>query len=45
MGSFFNYHQQKDILDCCILSDLIYQKDKYIESLYNLTKMKISKND
>ena len=45
MGSLFNYHQQKDILDCCILSDLIYQKDKYIESLYNLTKMKISKSD
>lgn len=45
MGHYFNFHRQKDILDCCILSDLIYQKDKYIENLYNLTKIKMSKND
>ena len=38
MGHYFNYHRQKDILDCCSLSDLLYQKDKYIENLYNLTK-------
>jgi hypothetical protein len=45
LGNYFDYQEQKDILNCCILSDLIYQKDKYIEKIYNFTHSKVHKTD
>lgn len=45
IGKYFNFHQQKDILNCCILSDLIYKKDEYIENIYNITHLRMNKTD
>jgi hypothetical protein len=45
LGMHFSYQEQKSIMDCCVLSDLIYQKDKYIENIYDLSKIKATKNE
>ena len=41
MGNLFHYSEQKNILDCCVLSDLIYQTDRYVDKLYELATSKM----